>query len=155
MRSESALLAARPGAIAVLQALILNILLRLVGRLDQMMLLWQSGQLSAASSTSRAPARPNSVLLTGCDFLTALVCRADPAADIGLRVPVLVRAGPRAWRSSRVRQTAAMRCAVRILAARANHRMHVSTLARPRTYSRSIPRLRNLAWTSSQIERCL
>lgn len=55
MRLESARLAAQRGVLVVLHALILSALTRLLGRLDAMFTLWQSGQLPTPIRTSRAP----------------------------------------------------------------------------------------------------
>ena len=49
MRLESARLAAQRGMLVVLHTLILTTLIRLFGRLDHMMSLWQSGQLPSQS----------------------------------------------------------------------------------------------------------
>lgn len=45
MRAETAQLAAQAGIVAMLHALIMSCLTRLVGRLDHLMTLWQAGQL--------------------------------------------------------------------------------------------------------------
>ena len=55
MRAETAQLAAQAGVVAMLHALIMSCLVRLVMRLDHLMTLWQSGQLPTPASKAVIP----------------------------------------------------------------------------------------------------
>ena len=86
MRAETAQLAAQAGIVAMLHALIMSCLTRLVGRLDDLMTLWLSGQLPA----------PDTAIPSAAKDPSSLSIRRSPATT-GPRLPYRPRAiGPRA-----------------------------------------------------------